>query len=602
MDDELLAYYERELTYLRQSGSEFAAKYPKIASRLLLEQDKSEDPHVERLIQAVAFLAARVHRKIADEFPEITDALLGVLYPHYLAPVPSLAIVQFVLDPEQGQLTTGHRIDRGATLYSPPVGGQPCRFRTCYPVTLWPVDVAGAHLEVPARLGPSLSAPAAIRLQIKCVGGVPLAELNLTELRFFIAGEDQLAFSLYEVLFNNVREVQLRGLGGASQANPVVLPPHVVRPVGFNADEGLLPYSNRSLMGYRLLQEYFTFPKKFLFFDLCQLDRAAGAGCTDGMEVLFLLDRPPQFEQSIGVDTFRLGCTPIVNLFEQTAEPIRLSHTQTEYRVIPDVRRQQATEVYSVDEVFSTSGDGQEPVAFRPFYSVRHGGAPSEAYWCAARRPSQNRLDPGTEVYLSLVDLDFNPTQPAVETLTVRTTCTNRDLPGKLPFGGDRATFELEGAAPLSRIRTLTKPTETLRPPLRNGLQWRLISHLSLNHLSICEGGPEPLQEILRLYDAANSTVTQQHIAGITNVSSRRVVARPASLPGHGYCRGLEVTLEFDEDKYVGSGVFLFASVLERFFGLYASLNSFVQLVAKTRQREEPLRRWPPRLGEQILL
>jgi type VI secretion system protein ImpG len=459
------------------------------------------------------------------------------------------------------------------------------------------------RLEAPASLGPLVSAVAAIRLELKCLGGVTVQALKLDRLRFFLSGEDQLVFPLYELLRNNTREVHLVGPQGAHPSRPTVLSSRCLREVGFGPDEDVLPYTNRSLPGYRLLEEYFTFPKKFLFLDLCELERAAEVGATDRWEVVFLLDRVPGFTQALTPDTFRLGCTPIVNLFEQVAEPVRLSHTQTEYRIIPDLRRQETTEVYSVDAVTSTAGDGQEPAEFQPFYSVRHGTAASqEAYWYATRRPSQKKLDPGTEVHLSLVDGNFNPKRPATETLTVRTTCTNRDLAGKLPFGGDRGVFQLEGAAPLSRIRALTKPTETVRPPLRNGVQWRLISHLSLNHLSIVNGGPEALREILTLYDFSNSAVVRQQIEGIARVTSRQVVARPAAIPGNTFCRGLEVTVEFDEDKYVGSGVFLFASVLERFFGLYCSLNSFVQLIAKTRQREEPLRRWPPRAGDQVLL
>jgi type VI secretion system protein ImpG len=204
-------------------------------------------------------------------------------------------------------------------------------------------------------------------------------------------------------------------------------------------------------------------------------------------------------------------------------------------------------------------------------------------------------------VYLSLVDLNFQPRLPAVETLTVHTICTNRDLPGKLPFGGGSGELQMEGASP-ARIYCLTKPTDTLRPTRRRGAQWRLISNLALNYLSLCEGGKEALQEILQLYNFADTAAIRQQIIGITNVTSRRVVGRPASMPWNGVCRGLEVTIEFDEDNFVGSGVFLFASVLEKFLGLYVSLNSFTQLVATTLQREEPVKRWAPRAGEQILL
>lgn len=604
MADDLLPYYERELAFLRQMGAEFAAKYPKIAARLQLEADRSEDPHVERMIQAFALLTARVHHKLDDEFPEITESLLNVVYPHYLAPVPSMAIAQFVLDPEQGKLTTGHGIERGTTLFSPAVNGQTCRFRTAYPVTLWPVEITAAQLDTTARFGLSVRAAGVVRLELTCVGGASFADLPIDRLRLFLHGESRLAYGLYELLFNNAQEVVLRGLrSGARTPTTVRLPPQVLRPVGLDDDEAVLPITHRAFAGYRLLQEYFALPEKFLFVDLLQLDRAAAAGFTQRIEVLVLLDRLPRFEQPVTADTFRLGCTPVVNLFEQVAEPIRLSHTQTEYRVIPDIHRQQTTEVYSVDRVVSSRPDGQEVVEIHPFYSLRHAAAPERegAYWYATRRASERRGDTGTEVYVTLVDTGFRPAAPATETLTVSATCTNRDLPGRLPFGGGRSDFEMEAAAPLSRIHCLTKPRETQRPPLRSGVQWRLISHLALNYLSIADG-PHALQEILKLYDFSGSSVVQQQIAGLVGLSSRRIVARPGSMPWNGFCRGVEVTLEFDEDRYVGSGVFLFATVLERFLGLYASLNSFVQLVAFTRQREEALHRWPPRAGHQILL
>lgn len=603
MADDLLPLYERELTFLRQHAAEFASKYPKIASRLLLEADKCEDPHVERLIEAFAFLTARIQHKIEDEFPEITDALLGILYPHYLAPVPSMSVVEFVLDPNQG-LTTAQQIERGATVFSPAVAGAPCRFRVSYPVTLWPLQVAAARVDSPNAVGPVPGAVSVVRVQLRCFPNVKLRELPLDRLRFFLQGESQVVFPLYELLLNDVVAVRLRPLEGTKGPSPVTLSRDVVRPVGFEPDEGVLPYSHRSFLGYRLLQEYFYFPEKFLFLDVTALDRAGTAGFNDGFELLFYLRQSPTVPQAITEATFRLGCAPIINLFSQVAEPIRLTHAETEYRVVPDVRRPDATEVYAIESVTSTSPHLEAPIVFQPFYSLRHSADHEgpRAFWYASRRPSARKGDSGTEVYLSLVDLDFRPTLPAVETLTIHALCTNRDLPSKLPFGGDRSDFELEGAAPLSRIRSLTKPSTTVRPPMERGAQWRLISHLALNYLSICEGGREALQEILALYDVADSPVIRQQISGILGVSARRVVARPSTFPWNGFCRGMQVTLDLDEDKYVGAGVFLFASVLERFLGLYTSVNTFTQLVATTRQRPEPLRRWPPRAGEQTLL
>lgn len=607
MSEELLKYYEQELSFLRQMGAEFAAQYPQVAGRLLLEPSRCEDPHVERLIQAFALLAARIRHKLDDDFPELTDALLQVLYPHYLAPLPSFSIVQFVIDPDQGKLTGGHKIERGETLLSQAVNGTSCRFRTCYPVTLWPLELTAARFDSPDRLNPPAGAAAVIRLELKCLGGTKFAELELDDLRFFLNAEGPLAYGLYELILCNVCQVQVCATSDTKHPARIILPPDCVRAVGFGPDEGVLPYTPRSFVGYRLLHEYFAYPEKFLFFDLFELKRLAREDFADKVEILIFLNRMPRLEQPLKAENIRLGCTPVINLFNQIAEPIRLDRAQSEYRVVPDVRRPNTTEIYAIDSVTSVTPYSPEPVTFQPFYSYKHTAERErqEAFWYSTRRPSSRKGDSGTEVYLSLVDLSYRPTQPSVETLTLRTTCTNRDLPAKLPFGranGVRGDFQLEQPAPVLSVQCLKKPTEVARPPLQRSAHWRLLSHLSLNYLSICEGGRDALQEILQLYDFWGSAGTQQQIEGIAEVRSRRVIGRPPSMGWNGFCRGLEVTIEFDEKKYVGSGVFLFASVLERFLGLYSSLNSFSQLVAITQQREEPLKRWPPRAGEQILL
>lgn len=210
--------------------------------------------------------------------------------------------------------------------------------------------------------------------------------------------------------------------------------------------------------------------------------------------------------------------------------------------------------------------------------------------------------DTGTDVYLSLVDLNFNPTLPAAETLLVSATCTNRDLPARLPFGGEQGDFQVEGGSAVSRIRCLRKPTPTLRPPQQRGAMWRLISHLSLNHLSLVEGGREALLEILSLYNFSSSPAIRKQIAGITGVSSEPAIAKVGPVNRQAFVRGTRIHLEFDEEELVGAGVYLMAAVLERFFGLYCAVNSFTQLVVRTRQREKVLATWPPRAGDAILV
>ena len=611
MRDELLDYYERELTFLRQMGAEFAGKYPKIASRLLLEPDRCEDPHVERMIEAFAFLAGRVHLKIDDEFPEITEALLSILFPHYIRPVPAMSVVEFHLDPEQGKLTTGFKVPRGSLLYSKPVDGVPCRFRTCYDTTLWPLRVTEADWRSPDRMQPPVKASdavAALRVELSCLPEVTFDKLDLRSLRFYLNGESALVHALYELLSNNCVRILVRD--PARPQRSVQLPAASIRPAGFSDDEAMLPYTRRSFVGYRLLQEYFAFPEKFFFLELSGLEQLAAAGFGERAEFILLIssferaDRQQALETGVSAKTLRPDTTPIINVFNHTAEPILLDQLRHEYPVVPDVRRRLALEIFSIEEVVSANPQSQEVTRFEPFYSYRHAMVreKKQTFWHATRRPSARRGDEGTDVNLSLVDLSGRPAQANVETLTVRCLCSNRDLPARLPFGSELGDFELEGMPVIRRILTLKKPTPTLRAPVGKGALWRLISQLSLNYLSLVGEGKEALQEILRLYNFTGSTYLEKQIQGMVELNSRKHFARVISENGIAFVRGTEVDMLFDEEQFVGGGVYLFATVLERFLGLYVSMNSFSQLIARTQQRKEVLRKWPPRAGEAILL
>src|SRR5579884_1926001 len=590
-------------------GEDFAQKYPKIAGRLILEPDKCEDPHVERLLEAFAFLAARVHLKIDDEFPEISEALLSIVYPHYIRPIPSMSIVEFHTDLSQTP-AAGIKIDKGAMLYSRPVGGFPCKFRTCYETAIFPMSVTAAEYRTPDRLSPpvkSLDAAAAIRIELKATSDVPLNKIEIDSLRFFISGDSAVSNTLYELMSNNIVQILLRDPTPGSRIRPVPLPADSLHPVGFGEDEGMVPYPRRSFVGYRLLTEYFTFPDKFFFFDIGNL-RSGLEKFKDRVEIVLLLsefelsDRRQTLELGVTAKTFRLGCTPIVNLFPQTAEPILLTQRKHEYPIIPDVRRPMATEIFSVDEVKSINTQTQEVMRFEPFYSFRHAGTRDkrQTFWIANRRPASKRGDDGTDMFLSMVDLSTRTAFPETDTLTVVTTCTNRDLPARLPFGSESGDFELEGGSAVKKIVALKKPTNTLRPPVGRGALWRLISQLSLNYLSIVEEGREALQEILKLYNFTDSAYSEQQIKGISNLRSRKHFARVISENGISFARGVRVEMELDEDQFVGGGSFLFASVLEHFLGMYASLNSFSQLIALSKQRRGEIREWPPRAGRRI--
>ena len=613
--DDLLLYYERELTYLRRLGAEFGAKYPKVAARLQLEPSKCDDPHVERLLEGVAFLNARLHRRLDDDLPELSEALLEVLYPLHVRPVPSLSVVELELDPELGKAATGYRVPRGAELHSRPVQGMPCRFRTCYDAMLWPITVAAVEFTSPDRAGPGVrlaNAAGAVRVELRAFAGVNLADLTLDALRLHLAGDPGVVDTLYELLANNAGAVFVRDPDRPA-LTPRALGPRAVHPAGFGPDEGLLPLPRRVPAAHRLLQELFMLPQKFHFVDVAGVGDALRAlGCGARAELFFLVtpferaERRAALELGLTANSVRLGCTPVVNLFVQTAEPIRLTELQLEYPVVPDARRRLEVETWSVDEVTALTPNAGEVRPVEPLYAHRHGvgGANgTNVFWHGVRRPSGWRTDRGTEVFVSFADRSGRARPPEADVASLALTCFNGDLPSRLPFGVDeRGDFELVPGGPVRRVRCLLKPTPVAQPALGRSLMWRLVSALSLNHLSLVDGGEEALQELLRLHNVGDTAAGERQIQGLAAVRSAPAFARVPGEYGVAFARGRRVEVEFDEEQFPGGGAYLFASVLERFLALSASMNSFTQLVARSRQRRRAVGEWPPRAGWRTLV
>ena len=618
--EDLLRYYKSELTYLRQMGGVFAEQYPKIAKRLELGPDECADPHVERLIEAFAFLTARLRHEIDSEFPDITSALLGILCPQLASPVPSMSIAQFNVDPE-AKMTTGFAIDRHAPLFADAADGLSCRFRTCYPLTLWPLKVAQAKVANTRQwtfLDTQTEVVCAVHLKLQ--GLAPKSKLNDVEvdrLRFYLHGESITIKTLYEYLFCHLHDVALKIPG---TDDPIYLGAESVQPVGFGLDSDILPYPQNAHPGYMLLQEFFSFPKQYLFFDLCfnrpnpqrrgntntWLDFFDPKSPVESLDLLLLLDRQPRENLVLDESTFRLGCTPIINLFPKTTEPIRLDHRNLEYPLVPDKRRERTTEVHTILSVSASPDTNDRTQQLEPFYSYNHRmqATNHRAFWHARRVASPRRDVRGTEMLLSFLDLDLNPSQPAMQTVYAHTLCTNRELARQLPAGTLLQIEQTTHLDPKWPIVCLEKPTPPLEPSLGGATAWRLVSHLSLNHLSLSEEKDSlpALKEILRLYASDDNHIHQQLIEGITEMSCRKVMRHIGNEPWRGFCGGVEITLVFDEDYYEGSGALLFGAVLNSFFASYAAVNSFTQLIVKSKQREGIWKQWPPMAGEQIIL
>ena len=608
---DLLPWYERELAWLRRYGAEFAERYPKIAGRLQLSADACEDPHVERLIEAFALMAARTAKRIEDDYPEFTDALLEVLYPHYLRPFPSCSIACFQMEHAAEKLQTPLRVPRGSELRSRPVRGIQCRFRSSSEVVLLPLTVLAAEYRPSVQMPMGMSAPAnaaaMLTISIGLLGDqAGFAALSDQSLRVFIDGEASFCAAMRDVLWSGVAaayvEVDDSGSWRQLSGNPW-------QPVGFAEDEALIDFPARAHPAYRLLTELFAFPEKFGFFDLPLHDVSAGAARCFSLHLLLKSAASGPAETplltALNTRSLRLGCTPVVNLFKQAGEPIRLNHRSVTYPVLADAHHAFAHEVYSIDAVarIRPGQPGQSVQEYRPFHCLHHGEDPAACsqYWWSQRNEDVARQHPGHELEMGFVDLDFDPELPQTDVISLRLTCSNRDLPTQLAHGLSGGDLSMDAATPISAITLLRQPSPPLRFARGRHARWRLISHLSLNQLSLTGSGLAALKEMLKLYDLSGSSVSAQQIEGLLALES---VAVTEWLPGPRFAsmvRGLEIRLTISESHFVGTGIAAFAQVLERVFALYVHANSFTRLVLIASDRGEEIMRCPARSGESIL-
>jgi type VI secretion system protein ImpG len=563
------------------------------------------DPYVERLMEAFSFLAARIQLKLDAEFPRFTQHLLEAVYPGYTAPVPSMAIVRFEPEPTEGSLASGVEIPRGSALRSVLGKGEQtsCEYRTAHAVTLWPIQIAEAEylrfsgstagFDLPAlpeiRSG---QVKAGIRLRLRTTINIKLSQLPLDRLVIHFMGAEARPVRLFEQLL-------------------------AIRAVGFADDEALLPPHHRRFSGYRLLQEYFAFPQRCLFVEMTGL--AGGIRRCDApeMDVVVLLDRvDPMLEGALDPAQFALNCTPAINLFPRRVDRIHLSDREYEYQVIPDRTRPMDYEVYDVLEVAGYSEGGERARTFDPFYATRdlpamEGGA----YFTLRRTPrllSERQATSGPRtaylggaVFLALVDGSEAPFRSDLRQLAIEALCTNRDLPVLLSPGSGRTDFTLVSGAPVRSVRIVAGPTRP-RPALAEGeTAWRLIGHLSLNYLSLTDSderqGAVALREMLGLYGDLTEPAVRKQIEGLRSIAHRPVLRRISQGAATSWVRGLEIMLSFDEAAFQGWGVYPLASVLERFFARYVSLNSFTETVARTLDRGE-IARWPARIGNRTLV
>ncbi|QPF75638.1 type VI secretion system baseplate subunit TssF [Roseateles sp. DAIF2] len=620
MDPRLLRHYNDELTHLREVGAEFARDFPKIAARLGMEDAEVADPYVERLLEGFAFLSARVQLKLDSEHPRLISHLLESIYPNFLAPVPSMMVARFGIDPTDPNLSRGHVVPRGSVLQSSLPRGQDtrCEFRTAHAVTLWPIELSDARYfshapDLPmARLPGTAGSRGGLRLKLRTGGGLTFQRLGMERLAFYLSAPDAVAFRLHELVLGAALGSYVGGEGiDATNAAGQWRDAGSIRPLGFGADEALLPDGHRSFSGNRLMQEAAAMPRRFLFFEITGLtERLARIDAGEAEIVLFFARGDAGLEALVDGQSLALHCTPAINLFPKRLDRIQLGSGSWEYHVVPDRTRPMDFEVHSLQTVTGYGAANVGLQQFWPLYATYH-EAPPEApgFYTVRREPRllsarQKEQGPrsgyiGDEVFLSLVDPRHAPYREDIRQLSVAALVTNRDLPALLPHNG-AGGWHLDAAGPVLRVESLHGPTRpTGRQPVGE-IGWSLVGLLTQQQLPWADEPPAQaaaaLRRLLMLYGPPGDASWQRLVEGVRGVTARSVVRRLPFTGPLSFGSGCEIELELDELSFQGHSAFLFASLLERYFGRYAAINSFTQLSLRSTQRG-PVKRWPPRIG-----
>lgn len=613
--DELLPYYERELSYLRRYSGDFAQRYPKIAGQLAASDEEGDDPHITQLISAIALLEARIGKKLGNDFYHLIQALFDVLFPHYLQPFPACSIAQF--DVASSGADAGARpytIARGTELVSRAIDGVECRFKTAYDVTLAPLAISEARYLPVAAAPVVLPMTAAGIVSMTFESTTPdhdLHSLDLRKVRVHLNGERSFIAALADGLLLHTLAAYVEA-DGNGRWQPLRTPP--IEQAGFSERDALLDYPMRSHPAYRLLSEYFGFQEKFDFVDVELGAMLDTVGPCRRIALHLVLEEghgnphAARLLESLSAAHFKLFATPVVNLFCRPGEPVRVTHCSDAYPVVVDARHAAAYDIYSIDSVtlVRQTREREQCIELRPFYSLRYGEEHEAGhYWFARRDEAVAQASPGYETEISMIDVDFDPLAEQTDTLSLNLTCTNRDMPSRLAIGLEGGDLFLQddrqSGMHTVRIAMLRRPTRTVRFGLNDDLSARLASLLPLNHVSMADMRVAVLRVALALYDPHRSAVSIKHVGGIHAVESHDTVIE---LPGKPYAtsiEGVEVRLTIEEERFVGASLATFIGTINAFLGYYVHVNSFVQLTVVSKRTGQAIVRCKPRSSDWVL-
>ncbi len=607
MSDDLLTYYNRELSWFKRALAKFAEAHPETAGNLRISEDAVEDPHTSRLIESVAFLNARIQSRLDDDFPLVVSALLDHLYPFYLAPKPSMLLAQMQA---AESFDSALLIPRGQLFDTEPVAGVACRFQTCYDVTLTPLSLAKASLMSKPFSTPGSDvangATAVLSLEFSSSSeDFSLADSEQDALVLLVK-PDQNAWRLHDLLFKHCLGIVVAR--SELDPNPIFLDRSHLQLMGRDPQERILPNIGDTESQYQMLAEYFYYGEKFLYFRVTGLQRALANQQGSFQLYIYLSDSQRELETVVSAQSFAMHSSPMINLFEAHAEPNKLTPATVEYQVVPDVSAIGDTEVYAVTGVQLINEGGGSSSEVLPYYGVNHDESQYPWYWHGSRRPAlaevgkRNAL---TDYFISITSLNGQAPEGERQALQVTGLCSNGNLPAKLPYGGGQPRLSPEDPiSGLKAVKSISPPSPVRRLDLGKGLLWRLLSHLNLNYLSLVgsKNPAEQLREMLRLYDHGDSPALRARINALDSVKTR-ILSLPVTVDGRPViCRGVEVEITFDPALLDGGSALLFGDVLMQFLSSYVNLNSFVRLSVRIKGRDGIYHRWQPEIGKRPVI
>lgn len=600
VDDNLVRYYQEELDYLRSSSQEFAKHYPKIARRLELTDRESPDPHVERLLESFAFLTARLSRAIDDRFPQTAQALLSVLYPHLINPIPAMAIAKLQLDSSQIAPNKGYHLQKGTNLLAHSIENVQCRFRTVYDLQLWPISIQSVDLVSKDTFIFDATPENHWFLKITVSSKTaPLAAMALDDLLVHISCNWAKANLLYEALFSEYTGK----IYVTADEKTTTISESNLEPVGYNRDEVSIPVPDYSLHYYALFQEYFHFSEKFLFFRVTSLQAAIKKLQPEKqMHILIPIKNAAVFHQT-GVDatSFSLNCLPVINLFDRPSDPIRIHHRHLRYRLTPDIRRERTTEVYSIQNVEGIEEKTQKIIQYKPYYGLEAHNNVNGSFWLSQRVPAELKGMPGTDIYLSFVDRNFQPIKAKDIIATAKITCTNRYLADQLSAD---SLLQPEDKAPVLKISLLNKPASQNYTMLDGESLWMLISQLSSNYLGVLDTnqGLCSLKEFLYLFASRYPDQPTTAIEDLKNLTVSQITRRFGQDAWRGFVQGYKVQLEMEKTNHQGGSNLILGTILKMYFSSLVSWNSFVECSLNDGKNNGEWMQWQPQPGAQVQL